>query len=255
MRYKPKNYVFLPFIVLIATSVLTAANLSITTYTDPNIQDYQVDDSLQVALASRGIIAEHFQTSPVGQNPITFGVNTSNATGQMPFPWGGTFATNDWYDTAIVYSFNVNSRWWNSNVLKDITIWVWPADNARRHYDFQVQYTLNDGTGVYYDATNPGSSNFPHITDKISDDPPVYSTAEGVGTKISITDIDVANVSQVWIWALPIIDGFQKVATTISEIDVNFESCGEYPEADFNADCKVDLYDLDYLAVHWLLNK
>lgn len=244
MKDKTKNHLTLFLILMLASSAVLAGNLNITTYTDTSVQEYQSDDSLQLGLAGNGIIAETFYCVDPASNPITFGSTTSNAGGYGNF--GATFATNDWYDTGIVYSFNVNSRWWNNNVLKDITIWVYPTADARRHYNFQVQYTLNDGTGVYYDAVTGSTSSTP-ITDG-------GSTPEGYGTKIAITDIDVANVSQVWIWVTPTVEGFQKFSPTISEIDVNFESCSSYPDADFNADCSVDMNDLSLFAEDWLLN-
>jgi hypothetical protein len=253
MRYKLINCLILFVAFMLVCSIASASTLNITTYTDTGVQDYQRDDSLQLGLAGEGIIAETFDCIDPGSNPIAFGTTTSDAVGYGDY--GLTFATNDWWDTGIVYSFNVNSRWWkNNNTLKDITIWVLPTADARRHYNFQVQYTLNDGAGVYYDAVNYQEVEAPdydctHITDH--DDP----TPSGYGTKIELTDIDVANVSQIWIWATPYEDGFQKFSTTIAEIDVNFENCSSYPIADINADCSVDFKDLEYIAEDWLINK
>jgi hypothetical protein len=244
MRYLIKKNTICLVWILLAGSFATAATLTITPYTDPNTIDYQGNDSLQLGLAEKGILAESFQTSPPGENPICFGTTTADAVGYGDY--GLTFATSDWWDTAIVYSLNVNSRWWNNNILKDVTIYVLPTADARRFYNFQVQYTLNDGTGVYYDAVIPGST----LPTQIADTAVPLNT----GTIIKISDINVANVSQVWIWATPAESGFQKFSTTIAEIDVNFESCSAYPDQDLNADCSVDLTDLTMLASDWLLN-
>ncbi len=246
MKYHNKLFcVLLAF--MLTGSFCTAANLTITHYTDPATQDFQGDDSLQAGLAAnKGIVAESFQTSPPGEPPVLFGNTTADAVGFGDF--GLTFATNDWWPTGIVYSHNINSRWWNDNVLKDITIYVLPTNDERRYYNFQVQYTLNDGTGVYYDAVNTGTTSYTVIAD---DTVPL-----GTGTKIAITDINAANVSQVWIWTTPANAeiGPNKYSTTIAEIDVNFGSCASYPEEDINADCSIDMFDLRQIAFDWLLD-
>jgi hypothetical protein len=74
----------------------------------------------------------------------------------------------------------------------------------------------------------------------------------GTGTKIEIANIDVSNVSRIWIWAHPIQEGFAKYSTTISEIDVNFENCSSYPEQDINADCSINIDDLALFVKDWL---
>ncbi len=245
MKYKMKFCIACFFAVLALSPAALAANLTITSYADPNNQAFQGDDSLQLGLFSnKGIVAEYFQTSPLGEPPVLFGNTTADAVGYGDY--GLTFATNNWLPTGIVYSLNVNSRWWNNNVLKDVTIYVLPTNDERRYYNFQVQYTLNDGTGVYYDAVNPGSTS-PTV---IADD----EVPEGTGTKIAITDINVSNVSQVWIWTTPSPAdmGPLKFSTTIAEIDVNFESCSSYPDEDINADCSIDISDVKMLADDWL---
>lgn len=252
MRYETDFLRGMLLVFLCWGPLAMASNLTVTSYTDVATQDFQNDDTLQLGLAQMGIVAEHFRTSPPGMNPgpLAFGTSTADAVG-FGDP-GGTLGTHDYYPTGIIYSHNINSRWWNGNVLKDVTIFVLPTADERRYYHFEVQYTLNDGTGVYYDAvTNqPVSEQNPGTV--IADS----SMPAGTGTRIEITDINVANVSQVWIWTIPADKDFGvgKFSTTIAEIDVNFENCDSYPKEDINADCTINIADLQYLAEDWLLN-
>jgi hypothetical protein len=248
MKYTTKNLLIVFVGILVVACFATATNLTITSYTDNDAQDYQNDDTLQLGLAKGGIMAETFVCSDPAQNPISFGTTTSNAGGFGNY--GGTFGANDWYPTSIRYNINSSSRWFNDNILKDITIYVYASDTARRHYDFQVQYLLADSTGIYRDVMTYLPVEAPeYICTHIADP----NVTMGNGTKIEITDINVANVSQVVIWAHPIEDGLNKFSTTIAEIDINFESCSSYPVQDINADCNVDIDDLAIIAADWLV--